>query len=878
MTSTLRALVLLTPYLQAVAGLPVVSFPFNAQLPPVARIGRLYTYSLPSHTFQSEFNITYSLGDHPSWLSLESDEPRLYGIPEDEGVPAGKVVGQHVQIIATDEMGSTTMDATMVISRDQGPAIKIPLSDQIEEFGAYSAPSSILSYPDTDFEYTFDQNTFHHAAGRVSYYYAVSGQNSPLPAWLRFDAASLTFSGKTPAADALSQPPQTFDIRLVASDIEGFSSISIDFSIVVGSHKLTTENPVIELNASRGSHIEYDGLVGEIKLDNEPVHPGDLSVATTNLPEWLSFDPNTWAIQGTPGKSDHSTNFTLRFTDPFLDALDVRAMINVATGLFETTFHNIETTPGENFSLDIASHVKDPSDIKAKFHTEPKQNWLKLDGLEIKGKVPKSASGELTIVIEVWSLSSGQKETETLAMTFLALDGKTTTTPTTTTSTPSETARHSDDTEGDKDAAKEGEGGISTSTILLATVIPILAVALFIMLLVCFVRRRRNRRAYLSKKLRNNISRPVLGSLHVNGSSRQGSRSGGSENAESPAVRGEKGRCMHADSHPSSPSSDTLGSLSSPDMSQACMHNAGPRAITTPGDAGTEDGRASWYTIDTIPAAQLSQTSTRSPGSGVITPPPTHQLLPMPLFLSQPLGSEDGFRSAMDLTLPSLDGLPSIQHTPDASYLRPGRSTAMYSSITTSSAALPLSRPGSAMSNPRPISPAINAAASPKRSEMSSSDRDWSTISEDESYVPELPPSSLSRLSNIQWLNRRTGDSFWTGRDSFVSDTSFCSSENWRVIGAQGRSAPNLSLYKEMVEGDPFHPARPSIPPMAREGAKPGERPNSPAATVTGVTGEGSRKWEGPEASLSRLSKLYEEAKSSGWSAWSTNWRREYSG
>lgn len=876
MTTYLWAFLLLPLlYIRTSTGEPTVAFPFNAQLPPAARIGSLFAYSFPPHTFQSDdSNLTYSLGKHPSWLSLEGSERRLYGIPEDASVPSGEVVGQSVQIIATDDSGSATMDATIVVSRDPGPTIKSPISEQIKQFGDYSAPSSILSYPATAFKYTFDNNTFQRKPGRI-HYYAVSGNSSPLPAWIHFDAASLTFSGKTPAADALSQPPQKFDIRLVASDIEGFSSISVEFSIVVGSHKLTTDNPVIELNASRGSFIEYDELADGIKLDGESVRPGDLNVTTANLPGWLSFDPNTWVIKGKPGNGDHTTNFTLRFTDPFSDSLNVWAMANVATGLFETTFHDVEATPGENFSLDLASHFKDPSDIEVKLATKPGQDWLKIDDLEIKGKVPKSSSGKLEISIQARSRSSGRMETETLGMTFLAVDGSTTTTPTTTTSTPSETARESDDVESNKDQSKENEDSIGTSAILLATIIPILAVALLIMLLVCFIRRGRNRRTYLSKKYRSKISHPVLGSLRVNGSSQHPGRLGSAEGVETHVFKAGKASYVHANSHRSSRSSDTLGSFSPHNMSQVYMHNAGPEASRTLGSAGTEEGRESWFTVDRT-TVQRSET-TRSRGSEVTVPHSTHQLLTTPPFLAQ-TGGENGFRSGLDLTIPSLDELPSMQPTPDASYQRPGRSTAMYSTITTSSAALPPSRPGSPRSNPLPITTAANIAASSKTSEKGSSDKDWSTIHEDESgeKVPELPPPSLARLSSHQWLNRRTGDDSWTGRDSLMSVGSFGSTENWRVIGAYGRVASDLSSYKEIVESGPFHPSRPDTPPTAREGAQPGERGNSPPpATVTAATSEASSKWVRPKASHSRFSKLNDGEKSSGWSR---NWRREDSG
>lgn len=865
MNTLLNALSLYS-FLQVVTAEPTISFPFNAQLPPVARIGSLYAYSFSPHTFRSDLNITYSLGNHPDWLSLEGPERRLYGIPEDKNVPPGEVVGQDFQIIATDESGSATLDATIVISREDGPAIRIPISEQVKQFGDYSAPSSILTYPSTDFKYTFDTNTFTHEPEMINYY-ASSGNSNPLPAWVSFDAPSLTFTGKTPGADALFQLPQRFDIRLVASDIEGFSSTSVEFAIVVSSHKLTADEPVIVLNASRGEPFEYDGLTDGIKLNGEAVSPGDLNVSPANFPGWLSFDEESWEIRGKPGKGDHSTNFTIRFTDEFSDTLDVWGMVNVASGLFETTFHDIEATPGEDFSLDLSDHFADPGDIQVQIDTKPDQEWLKLDGLKLNGKVPKSAKGEIGISIQVKSKSSGRSETETLTMSFLAPDGSTTMTSTTATSETSSTYTNDkddnedkdDDADSEKDEITDDDDDMSTSIILLATIIPILVIALLIILIACLVRRRRSRRTYLTnKKFRTKISHPVTRGLRVNGSM-QGTK--GLQHPEKAAYAG----YVTANSHRSSQSSDTLGSLSTRDMSQMYMHNAGPEHSF--GSSGTEDGRDSWFTMDRTPTALRSEMSTWSRGSEVTVPYSTHQFLPTPPFLAQ---NAEGFRCGLDLTIPSLDELPSLHDTPGP----PERSTGFYSTITTSSAALPsspkflpatsttiINRP-SPLTNDRP-------ATSEGHKSKSNSSKDWSTIREDES-VPSLP-TRPARITSTAWLNRRMPSQ----RDSTFSQASSASTENWRVISHHGRCAPNLSSYNEIVETSPWHPSRRDT---RGESSNLGDTPNTAVKAETMVQetnpdgvkdtdGNSEVRWVRPTASRSRYSRL-NESESKGSAGW----------
>lgn len=859
-----------------VLGEPTVSFPYNAQLPPVARIGSLYSYSFSPHTFRSDSNLTYTLGDRPAWLSLEGEERRLYGIPEDAAVPPGEVVGQPFEIIATDGTGSVTMKSTIVVSRDKGPSVKIPISEQIKKFGDYSAPSSILSYPSTDFSYSFSSETFDHEPEMINYY-ASSGDSSPLPAWVAFDAATLTFSGRTPGVEALHQPPQGFDIRLVASDIEGFSSISVEFSIVVSSHKITTDKPVIQLNASRGSSLKYDGLADGIKLDGQPVKPGELNVTVTSLPSWLSFDFDSWIIEGTPKDGDHTSNFTMQFKDPFSDALEVWAKVNVATGLFETTFHDVEATPGEDFSLDLSSHFRNPDDVDVKIRTKPEQKWLSLKDLKLEGKVPKSAKGEMQVLIEAKSKSSGVREIEALQMNYLSPDGKTTTTPSATSSTGQ--PRKTDDEGADKDESESGIAGISTSTILLATILPILAIALLIMLLVCCLRRRRTPRIDKKKKKpRKKISNPIMDSLQINGSAQHVERLGTADGAEQHVLRNEKSRFAVVPSRQSSQSSHTLRSLSSRDMMREYRtHDAGNERRQVTGDGETEAGQ-SWYTVERTPTGIMSQPSTRSRRSDTTVPMSTHQLLPTPPFLAQ--SGDSTFRGGLELTIPPLDEMPSLQLEPETTDQRDNRLTGFYSNITSSSAALPSSRHNS----PKLGAAAITTAGLARTGERqgpgvqpSASDRDWTTIRESDSgdHAPELTLPSHVRLSSQQWPEQKKMNASWLGGDSLsglrslVTDTSFGSTENWRVIGRHKRSEPSISTaYKDLIKTNPFYPSGPYGGPSEHGTAYIEERAASPLVAE-------SSSWVRPKASASQFSKLNADEKSEGGPP---NWRREDSG
>ena len=92
--------------------------------------------------------------------------------------------------------------------------------------------------------------------------------------------------------------------------------------------------------------------------------------------------------------------------------------------------------------------------------------------------MPRSASGDLEVTVKARSRSSDLEESEGLTITYLAPDGKTTALPSATSKTS--TSENPDQTDaggndrGEKDANESDSGGIGTTAILLATIIPVL--------------------------------------------------------------------------------------------------------------------------------------------------------------------------------------------------------------------------------------------------------------------------------------------------------------------------------------------------------------------------------------------------------------------
>ncbi|RFU71875.1 hypothetical protein TARUN_10385 [Trichoderma arundinaceum] len=780
---------------------PAVSFPFNAQLPPVARVDQLFSYSFSPNTFRSDFNITYYLGEHPSWLSLESEGRRLYGTPKDEDVAPGEVVGQQFDLIATDGVGSTSMNATVVISRNPPPSVYIPLSEQMDNFGQFSAPSSILSYPSTEFHYTFDPNTF-GSGGKLNYY-ASSNDSTPLPAWIKFNEETLTFSGKTPAFESLIQPPQKFDFSLVASDVVGFSGTSLSFAIVVGSHKLTIDHPVILLNATRGSKASYDGLGDSIRLDDKAIQPSSLNVSVEDMPSWLSFDPETLFLEGTPKDNDHSTNFTIVIHDPFADVLNVLVQVDVAMGLFHSELEEIEVQPGEDFSLDLSTYFRDPKDIELQVDMEPaEEGWLQVEGFKVSGNAPKTAKGRFNLSIKAKSKSNGLTETEVLQAIFLSPDKATN-------AAASSSGSHTSKPTAPAGVKSEDSHShhLNATNILLATLLPILFITFVIMLIVCISRRRRHRRTYISSsKHRAKLSDPIRLAIRNSDSDAETiyhvENTVSSKKANMRLFRKGDGIFAEVASQLSSLSrrSGILrgASRAPPDLLASGARSATARSVSPLVD---DEDHGSWFTLERTTTGERSHKSSHSRQSDITLPEVAQPYLPTSGFLTE--AGESAFRSGLDLTLPSLDDLANIQPMPlmpqKTSNQRSG--SGAFSATTSSSAALP----ADLAAIQEPFDPSLVSRAKQSAKELN---LEAQVDSEAAESVSELKQPGQARLSSNQWFSRR-GSSWMeaestNGAKSFRTEPSFGSNENWRVAT---RRDPSVA-YLELVDETPFLPSR----------------------------------------------------------------------
>jgi Putative Ig domain len=412
-----------------VQAIPWLTFPINSQVPPVARVSVPFKYTFSNSTFSSSWPLTYNLSKGPSWLFLDGATRTLSGTAPSAEAPL-------IEITASDETGSTSMETVLVVSDNPAPVVRIPIEDQLASFGTYSPPDTILYYTSTPFNFSFNPDTF---AGYNLTYYATSSDNAPLPSWIQFDADTLLFSGETPDARSITQPPQVFGFQLIASDVVGFAGVSIPFHMVVERHILEFANGFLYTNVTVGSPVDFTGLVDSLRLDGKTVDNSDVATVDAQTPNWLSFDNSTFRLSGTVPSNATSWNSSVTVVDAYGDTAKALVQFYVVRSVFATIIRPLNATIGMPFFYNLSSTVLDPPDVNLSVQLFPATPWLSFNDRSsiLSGDVPLEAQpSTINVLVQATSRSSHVSDSRTLVLNIVPAP-KSSTTPTTTGSTTS---------------------------------------------------------------------------------------------------------------------------------------------------------------------------------------------------------------------------------------------------------------------------------------------------------------------------------------------------------------------------------------------------------------------------------------------------------
>lgn len=494
-----------------VAAAPNIGLPINSQVPPVARVSKIFQFIFAESTFTSSANsIGYSLSDSPPWLQLDSTSRTLSGTAPAEA--AGPVL---FRLIASDETGSTTMEVTLIVSTEPGPELGTPVSDQLAAQGAFSAPDSFMVARSSPLSLSFSKSTFTNT-NEKTVYYAISANNTPLPSWISFDPSTLSLTGTIPQSTSPIELSQSYGIVLAASDVIGFSGAVAKFQIVVESHWFSFQKSLEVINCTQELPFNFSDLHDALLLDGRPAKITEIGQVVADIPKWMSLDINTLMISGTPPPSAISQNFTITATSIYGDVASTTLLVqipNSSSNLFRGSLGTLDAISGSEFEYTIDRSLLASPDVVVTVDLGDSSPWLQFDAktLRLYGRIPADIRIE-KLALNVTASLLSQSESQTI--TFLIKKKKEGDDSESNNTSQSTHAVASPSTNKSSETSLAASVAVSRSRkkwLPAAIIIPI-AMALTALILACFYKRKRRQRRSLegSPSLeKDDISRPI---------------------------------------------------------------------------------------------------------------------------------------------------------------------------------------------------------------------------------------------------------------------------------------------------------------------------------------------------------------------------------
>ncbi len=283
---------------------PVAAVPVGQQAAPE---DALFSFTLPADAFADidqgdslSFGLTLADGTPlPAWLAFDAATRTLSGIPANEDVGSLQLM-----VTAIDAAGASASQvfALDVLNVNDAPYAVEPLASQ-------------TASEDAAFAYTLPESAFADMdVGDALSYAATLENGDPLPAWLSFDGATRTFAGMPANGDV-----GTLNIKVTATDLAGASASQV-FALGVANVNdapLVAE-PIPDQTATEDAPFSYalpDSAFADVDL-GDTLQFGVTLADGLPLPDWLTFDPITRTLTGTPANGDvGSLGLTVTATD-----------------------------------------------------------------------------------------------------------------------------------------------------------------------------------------------------------------------------------------------------------------------------------------------------------------------------------------------------------------------------------------------------------------------------------------------------------------------------------------------------------------------------------------------------------------------------------
>ncbi|OSS51419.1 hypothetical protein B5807_03964 [Epicoccum nigrum] len=488
----------LAALLVIVSAAPRVSYPLNAQFPPIGRIGQPYLFQFASTTFNTDSgNPSYSLKDNPAWLSIDGKTGTLSGTPGARDVGSASFT-----VTATGQDGVVAnMESELLVTKDDSPKVVANISQALSTAGPLSGPTTIVAKASQDFEISFPSNFF-DSAKKLSYFATLS-DHTPLPAWISFDASSLRFAGTIPPTSI----PQTFGMLLIASDTPGYAASTVQFSLSIGVHELYFQPAIQTLNVTKGGDVLITDLKSKLNMDQSLISDRDIRSASAELPDWLRFESDSFKLTGTAPSEVTSQDISISVEDIYGESAQYTVHLNIISGLFSGAVGTLNITAGAFFKIDLPQSILSQDDEVVTIDFGLLAAYIRFDParLVISGTVPEGTKPQtVQCTISATSKNGNFKEDQAFNIALLQSPD-----PTTNSAAPG----HGDTF----NTTTTDQGGQYKGAIVGIVLASIAGAALLMACIFCMCRRRKQDKSYLSPKptsqrspRKSQISRPTF--------------------------------------------------------------------------------------------------------------------------------------------------------------------------------------------------------------------------------------------------------------------------------------------------------------------------------------------------------------------------------
>ncbi|MDP3407393.1 putative Ig domain-containing protein [Bosea sp. (in: a-proteobacteria)] len=369
----------LTLTVQNMNDAPVVAIPIPDQN---ATLGQPFSYIIPAGTFSDPEGNALQLfvQNLPGWMTYNPVTRELSGTPM-PGAPNAIIT-----VSANDGAGGQVSDSFSVSvagAFNQFPVIVTPIPDQVARIGQ-------------PFSYTIPAGAYVDPEGQP----LTINVMAPAAFWLSYDPAMRTISGTPPVGAG------TVSVNVMISDGSGgMASDSFNLSVGFAGQDLppTLQSEVLNQFVTVGQPFSYT-IPANAYFDPEGQ---PLTISLVGQPAWLSFDPATRTISGTPPVDFLQASLAVSVSDginpPVTDGFTVtRAGYLNQLPVVATPIPDQVARIGQPFSYTIpAGAYVDPESQPLNINVmAPSAFWLSYDPATrtISGTPPAGAS---TVFVDV---------------------------------------------------------------------------------------------------------------------------------------------------------------------------------------------------------------------------------------------------------------------------------------------------------------------------------------------------------------------------------------------------------------------------------------------------------------------------------------------